>query len=142
MFKSGRKYLSVCVESDTFRTFSICINHTLRPRKKAANRFQISFLFLSFLLLLSSSLLFLSTSSLGTSLSARQPRAKNLWFVFWVVAVGLGRIFIYVGAGLDGFGRFWSVFWVVADNLGRIFIYVGAGLDGFERFSTLLDAIF
>ena len=59
--------------------------------------------------------------------------------VFWVVAVGLGRIFIYVGAGLDGFGRFWSV---VADNLGRIFTYVGAGLDGFERFSTLLDAIF
>ena len=39
-------------------------------------------------------------------------------------------------------GRFWSVFWVVADNLGRIFIYVGAGLDGFERFSALLDAIF
>ena len=55
------------------------------------------------------------------------------------MAVGLGRIFIYVGAGLDGFGRFWSV---VADNLGRIFIYVGAGLDGFERFSALLDAIF
>ena len=61
------------------------------------------------------------------------------WCVFWVAAVGLGRIFIYVGAGLDGFGRFWSV---VADNLGRIFTYVGAGLDGFERFSTLLDAIF
>ena len=40
-----------------------------------------------------------------------------------------------------GFGRFWCVFWVVADNLGRIFTYVGAGLDGFERFSALLDAI-
>ena len=64
------------------------------------------------------------------------------WCVFWVAAVGLGRIFAYVGAGLDGFGRFWSVFWVVADNLGRIFIYVGAGLDGFEMFSALLDAIF
>ena len=31
------------------------------------------------------------------------------WCVFWVAAVGLGRIFAYVGAGLDGFGRFWSV---------------------------------
>ena len=61
------------------------------------------------------------------------------WCVFWVAAVGLGRIFIYVGAVLVGFGRFWSV---VVDNLGRIFTYVGAGLDGFERFSALLDAIF
>ena len=69
---------------------------------------------------------------------------------FWTVLVGFGvyfgsgrfvwvEIFIYVGAGLDGFGRFWSV---VADNLVRIFTYIGAGLDGFERFSTLLDAIF
>ena len=66
----------------------------------------------------------------------------RFWSVFWVVAVDLDWIFIYVRAGLDGFDRFWSVFWVVADNLGRIFIYVGAGLDGFERFSALLDAIF
>ena len=67
---------------------------------------------------------------------------------FWSVLVGvLGRggwfgsnFYIrYVRAGLDGFGRFGSV---VADNLGRIFTYVDAGLDGFERFSALLDAIF
>ena len=82
----------------------------------------------------------------GSSLYLRRCRARQFWSVLVCFGVYFGsrrlvwvEIFIYVGAGLDGFGRFWSV---VADNLGRIFTYVGAGLDGFERFSTLLDAIF
>ena len=82
----------------------------------------------------------------GSNLYIRRSRARQFWSVLVCFGVYFGsrrlvwvEIFIYVGAGLDGFGRFWSV---VADNLGRIFTYVGAGLDGFERFSTLLDAIF
>ena len=62
---------------------------------------------------------------------------------FWFVLVCiLGRGGFWFGSNLyirrSRVGRFWSV---VADNLGRIFTYVGAGLDGFERFSALLDAI-
>ena len=54
------------------------------------------------------------------------------------MAVGLGRIFIYVRIGLDGF---WSAFWVVAVGSGRIFIYEGAGLDSFGRFWSVLVCI-
>ena len=82
----------------------------------------------------------------GSNLCIRRCRVGRFWSVLVCFGVCFGsrrlvwvEIFIYVGAGLDGFGRFWSV---VADNLGRIFTYVGAGLDGFERFSALLDAIF
>ena len=74
----------------------------------------------------------------GSSLYIRRCRARQFWSVLVCFGVYFGsrrlvwvEIFIYIGAGLDGFGRFWSAFWVVAVGFGRYAVSLAGGLDGF-----------
>ena len=55
------------------------------------------------------------------ALAVRLGLCGRCWPAFWVVAIGFGRYVVYVGIGLERFGRFWTLLdaiWVVTISFG------------------------